>query len=401
MFDPTSVRLRGPLADHRNGFWATLLGDGYSPLTAANHLRLAADFSRWLYDHGFGLGDLSDEMVDAFLKSRRRRGYTCYRTRDGVQPLLDYLQGSGIEIRRTPAGTTALDKLLAAYAEHLARDRRLCGLTIAAYVKMAREFVTACFGSRDPQWGQLSAGVVTDFVMRETRRRSSTFVKHKLSNLRSFLRFLHVQGYSAVGLAGCVPAIAGWRLASVPPTLDPAQIDRLFHVFDDSSPTSRRNAAIVHLLLGLALRAGDVAGLKLEDIDWRAGEVAVRAKGKHLSRLPLPHDVGGALAGYLRCRPRARTRCVFLRSRAPYDALTSGGVVSIAKTALRAAGVAAGGAHLLRHTAATQMLRKGASLSEIAQVLRHRHVDTTAIYAKVDIASLQSVTRPWPDEAVQ
>lgn len=397
MLDPTSVRFRGPLTDHVNGFWSALLGDGYSRLTARNHLRLAADFSRWLDDHRFRLGDLSDEMVDAFLKSRRRRGYTCYCTRDGVQPLLAYLQGSGIEIRRKPVVRTALDELLAAYAEHLARDRRLCGSTIAAYVKTAREFAIACFGTRDPQWGQLSAAVVTDFVMRETRRCSTVFVKHKLSDLRSFLRFLHVQGYSAVGLAGCVPAIAGWRLASVPPALDPGQIDRLLHVHDDRSPTARRNAAIVRLLLSLALRAGDVAGLKLEDIDWRSGEVAVCGKGKHLSRLPLPHEVGRALAGYLRCRPRARTRRVFLRSRAPYDALTSGGVVCIARTALKAAGVTAGGAHLLRHTAATQMLRKGASLSEIAHVLRHRHLDTTAIYAKVDLASLQSVARPWPE----
>lgn len=397
MFDPTSVQFRGPLADHVNGFWSALLGDGYSPLTAGNHLRLAADFSRWLEDHRLGLGDLSDELVDAFLKSRRRRGYTCYCTRDGVQPLLAYLQGGGIEIRHEPVVTTALDELLATYAEQLARDRRLCGSTIAAYVKTAREFATGCFGTRDPQWGQLSAAVVTDFVMRETRRRSTVFVKHKLSDLRSFLRFLHVQGYSAVGLAGCVPAIAGWRLASVPPALDPGQIDRLLHVHDDRLPTARRNAAIVRLLLGLALRAGDVAGLKLEDIDWRAGEVAVCGKGKYLSRLPLPHDVGRALAGYLRCRPRARTRRVFLRSRAPYDALTSGGVASIARTALKAAGVTAGGAHLLRHTAATQMLRKGASLSEIAHVLRHRHVDTTAIYAKVDLASLLSVARPWPE----
>jgi site-specific recombinase XerD len=401
MFDPTSVRLRGPLADHGSGFWSALLDDGYSPLTARNHLRLAADFSRWLYDHRLGLDDLSDEMVDAFLKSRRRRGYTSYCTRHGVQPLLAYLQGSGIGIRRKPVVTTALDELLADYAEHLARDRRLCGATVAAYVKTAREFASACFGTRDPQWGQLSAAVVTDFVMRETRRRSAAFVKHKLSNLRSFLRFLHVQGYSAVGLAGCVPAIAGWRLASVPPALDPGQIDRLLHVYDDRPRTGHRNAAIVRLMLGLALRAGDVAGLKLGDIDWRAGEIAVCGKGRRLSRLPLPHDVGRALAGYLRCRPRARTRRVFLRSRAPYDALTSAGVVSIAKTALRTAGVSAGGAHLLRHTAATQMLRKGASLSEIAHVLRHRHVDTTAIYAKVDLASLQSVARPWPDEAVQ
>ena len=401
MFDPTSVRLQGPLVDHGKGFWSALLDDGYSPLTAGNHLRLAADFSRWLYDHRLGLDDLSDEMVEVFLKSRKRRGYTGYCTRQGMQPLLAYLQSAGIGVRHKPVVTTALDELLAAYAEQLAHDRRLCGATVAAYVKTAREFATACFGSRDPQWGQLSAEVVTDFVMRETRRRSSTFVKHKLPNLRSFLRFLHMQGYSAVGLAGCVPAIAGWRLASVPPALDPGQIDRLLHVFDDHSPTARRNAAIVQLLLGLALRAGDVAGLKFEDIDWRASEIVVCGKGKHSSRLPLPHDVGRALAGYLRCRPRARTRCVFLRSRAPYDALTSAGVVSIAKTALRAASVTAGGAHLLRHTAATQMLRNGASLSEIAHVLRHRHLDTTAIYAKVDLVSLQSVARPWPDEAVQ
>lgn len=398
MLDPTSVRFRGPLADHVKGFWSALLGDGYLPSTAKSHLRLAADLSRWLDDHRLSLSDLSDELVDAFLKSRRRRRYRFYRTRKGLQPLLAYLQDRGIQIRRKPVVTTALDELVAAYAEHLTRDRRLCGSAVAAYVKTAREFATGCFGTCDPQWGQLSAAMVTDFVMRATRRRGTVFVKHKLPELRSFLRFLHVQGYSAAGLAGCVPAIAGWRLSSVPPALDSGQVDRLLlHVHDDRSPTARRNAALIRLLLGLALRAGDVAGLKLEDIDWRAGEVAVCGKGKHVSRLPLPHDVGRALASYLRCRPRARTRRVFLRSRAPYDALTSGGVVCVARTALKAAGVTAGGAHLLRHTAATQMLRKGASLPEIAHVLRHRHIDSTAIYAKVDLASLQSVARPWPE----
>jgi integrase/recombinase XerD len=397
MFDRTSVRFRGPLADRVRGFWSALLSDGYLPSTVGNHLRLAADFSRWLDDQRLSLGDLSDEMLDAFLKSRRRRGYRYYRTRTGLQPLLAYLQDSGIEIRREPVVTTALEELLAAYAQHLACDRRLSRSATAAYIKTAREFATACFGTRDPQWDRLSAAVVTDFAMAETRRRSTVYAKHKLSELRSFLRFLHVQGYSVVGLAGCVPAVAGWRLSSVPPALDPEQVDRLLHVHDGESPTACRNAAIVRLLLGLALRAGDVAGLKLEDVDWRAGEVTVCGKGKHFSRLPLPHDVGRALAGYLRCRPRARTRRVFLRSRAPYDALTSGGVVCVATAALKAAGVTAGGAHLLRHTAATQMLRKGASLSEIAHVLRHRHLDTTALYAKVDLASLQTVARPWPE----
>ena len=280
----------------------------------------------------------------------------------------------------------------------LARDRRLCRSTIAAYVKSGRAFTTGCFGT-SLQWDRLTAAVVTDFVMREARR-STVYIKHKLSNLRSFLRFLQVRGHIPVGLVGCVPAIAGWRLASVPPALDQDQIDRLLHVHGDHTAKARRDAAIVRLLLGLALRAGDVAALTLDDVEWRAGEIAVCGKGKHVSRLPLPHDVGHALAAYLRGRPRVGTRRVFVRSRAPHRALTAGGVVSIARVALKRAGITAGGAHLLRHTAATQMLRKGASLSEIAHVLRHRHVDTTAIYAKVDLASLQSVARPWP-EAVQ
>jgi integrase/recombinase XerD len=397
MFDPASVRFRGPLTDHVDGLWSALLQTGYSPLTAGNHLRLAADFSRWLHERQVGLGDLSDEDIDAFLKSRRRRAYTCYRTRRGLQPLLAYLQRSGTEVRCRPAITTALDSLLAGYAEYLAQDRRLCRTVVTAYVKTARRFATDCFGRCDPQWGKITAAVVSGFVMQEARQHSTGYAKHTLSELRSFLRFLHVQGYIPVGLVGCVPAIAGWRLASVPSALDAGQIDRLLHVHDDRSPTARRNGAIVRLLLGLALRASDVARLKLDDIDWRAGEIIVCGKGKHVSRLPLPHDVGRVLAAYLRGRRRVNTRHVFVRSRAPFEALTTAGVLAVAKTALKAAGVTVGGAHLLRHTAATQMLRRGASLSEIAHVLRHRHVDTTAIYAKVDLASLHGVARPWPE----
>lgn len=397
MFDPATVRFRGPLTTHVIGFWPTLLRDGYSPLTARNHLRLAADFSRWLEDHRVDVGDLSDARVEAFLRSRRLRGYTCYRTMNGLQPLLAYLDSSGIRVRPKPIVTTPLGELLSTYSEYLARDRRLCRSTITAYVKTGRAFTTGCFGASDPQWDRLTAAVVTDLVMREARRRSTVYIKHTVSELRSFLRFLHVRGYIPVGLVGCLPAIAGWRLASVPPALDQDQIDRLLHVHGDRTPKARRDAAIVRLLLGLALRAGDVAALTLDDVDWRAGEVVVCGKGKHVSRLPLPHDVGRALAAYLRCRPCVGTRRVFVRSRAPYRALTACGVVSIARVALKRAGIAAGGAHLLRHTAAAQMLRKGASLPEIAHVLRHRHLDTTAIYAKVDLASLQSVARAWPE----
>jgi integrase/recombinase XerD len=400
MFDPASVRFRGALAAHVSGVWSALLGEGYSPLTAGNHLRLAADFSRWLEGQRLEIGDLTDNDIDVFLRSRRHRGYTSYRTRLGLRPLLDYLHSCGTQIRPKPVVRTALDELLITYGEYLTRDRRLCQLTIARYVTTAREFATDCFGTRDPRWDQLNAMKVIGFVMREARRRSTAYIKHKLSNLRSFLRFLHVQGQIPVGLVGSVPAVAGWRLASVPPVLEPAQIERLLGLFKDRSPKARRNAAIVRLLFGLALRASDVAALELEDVDWRTGEITVCGKGKHVSRLPLPDHIGRALAAYLRCRPAVLTRRVFLRSRAPYHALTAAAVVSIARKALRAAGVTVGGAHLLRHTAATHMLRKGASLSEIAQVLRHRHLDTTAIYAKVALASLESLARPWP-EALQ
>jgi site-specific recombinase XerD len=167
---------------------------------------------------------------------------------------------------------------------------------------------------------------------------------------------------------------------------------------DHRSAGRRRDAVIVRLMVRLGLRAGDVAALELDDLDWRAGEIVVRGKGKRESRLPLPHDVGSELAAYLRRgRPRAVTRKVFLRSHAPCRGLTPGGVVTAVGHALRRAGIAQGGAHVLRHTAATEMLRHGASLPEIAQVLRHRHVDTTAIYAKVDFAALGTLAQPWPE----
>lgn len=400
MVDPASIRITGPLAAHVSGFWSALGREGYSPLTALNHLRLAAHLSRWLEAHRLSLEGLREELLESFLRHRRRRGYTCYRTWGGIRALLRYLRDSGVAIRPAPVVRTSLDVLLTTYADYLGRERRLCRMTIAAYVTTAREFARRCFGAGEPQWDQLTAAAVTGFVVRESRRPTAARIRHKLPKLRSFLRFLHVQGHIPVGLADCVPAVAGWRLAWVPPALEPAQIERLLDVITDRSPTGRRNAAIVRLLLGLALRAGDVAELALDDIDWRAGEVTVCGKGKHVSRLPLPRAVGRTLAAYLRCRPAVRTRRVFVRSRAPYEALSAGGVVAIARKALQAAGVTAGGAHLLRHTAATQMLRKGASLSEIAHVLRHRHLDTTAIYAKVDLASLQAVARPWPEAAL-
>jgi integrase/recombinase XerD len=397
MVDMRSVRFTGPLTDHVDGFWSALLGKRYSPLTALNHLRVAADFSRWLEGRRFQLERLRDGDVDAYIRSRKRRHYTGFRTRNSLQALLAYLSEHGISIRPAPVERTALDDVLSRYADYLVRVRRLRPTTLGQYVVTARDFTADCLDAVDPQWDGLTGAGVTDFVMRECQRRGRAYIKGRLSQWRSFLRFLHLQGLTAVSLAGGIPAVAGWRLASIPPALEEPQIRRLLGVFVGDSPKALRGAAIVRLLLGLGLRAGDVAGLEIEHIDWRAGEITVCGKGRHVSRLPLPYDVGKVLAAYLRCRPVVSTRRIFIRSRAPFAALTSSGVIAIARTALQAAGVTAGGSHLLRHTAATQMLRKGASLAEIAHVLRHRHVNTTAIYAKVDLRSLQLVARPWPE----
>jgi len=398
MFDPGSVRFSGPLRPHVDGFWAELQRQGYAPLSGRNLLLVAAHFSRWLDDRRLELGDLAEECVVSFLAHRRRQGYTQFLSPRALGPLLGYLRGVGVVVRPATVVETAIDRLLREYADYLTRERCLSASTIRGYTDFAREFARIRFATKSPGWDQLTPSDIADFVTRESRRWSIGCCKLKVTGLRSLLRFLHVRGDISRNLADCVPAVAGWRLAWLPRALEPDQVERLFHSTDQRSTVGLRDAAIVRLLVRLGLRAGEAAALTLDDLDWRAGELVVHGKGARQSRLPLPHDVGKQLAAYLqRSRPSAFTRKVFLRSRAPYRGLGPGGVIHAVRRSLRREGITGVGAHVLRHTAATQMLRKGASLSEIAQVLRHRHVDTTAIYAKVDHAALRTLAQPWPE----
>ena len=399
MFDPGSVRFRGPLKPYVEGYWSELRRLGYAPFSGANLLRLAAHVSRWLEDSSLGPGDLTDGRVAEFAADRRRQGYTGFRTARSVHPLLEYLRGLGVvpPPARPIVVEKPVDRLLHEYAEYLVRERGLVATTVRGYTEFAKRFVEAqpCL-----DWARLRAEHVTSFVLRDSRQATVATCKGTVTGLRSLLRFLQARGEIEHDLAACVPAVAGWRLAWVPKSLEPDQVVRLFRSPDPGSALGRRDAAIIRLLVRLGLRAGEVAALCLDDIDWRAGEVVVRGKGRRESRLPLPRDIGRALAAYLRGgRPHSSSRHVFLGVRAPFRALPTGGVIAVAARALRRAGVAAGGAHLLRHTAATQMLRHGASLDEIGHVLRHRHIDTTAIYAKVDHAALRILAQPWPGGA--
>jgi len=235
-------------------------------------------------------------------------------------------------------------------------------------------------------------------VVRQGRRLSPKSAQRMTSALRSFLRFLAVEGVAAASLAGAVPSVANWRLAGLPRALGPVEVAALLASCDRSTGNGLRDYAVLSVLARLGLRAGEVAGMRLEDLDWLRGEIVVRGKGGRGDRLPLPVDVGAAVAGYLSAgRPAgAGDRCVFVRVKAPHRGLTSTGVTQIVAAAGHRAGVGTVYAHRLRHSAATGMVRAGAPLAEIGQVLRHRRALTTAIYAKVDCEALRGLARPWP-----
>jgi integrase/recombinase XerD len=397
MFHPASVRIRGPLQAYAEGFWADLQGQGYAAAQTKNLLLLTAHVGRWLEAEKLALRDLTEERAATFVQHRREQGYASLRSRLALEPLLRYLRGKGVvdaarpQVDNSPAGAFVQD-----YRGYLRAERGLEDSTIKAHCTFAKQFVA----SECPllAWDCLTGREILTYVRRRSRDMSSiNTCKLMLSQLRSLLRFLHIRRSIPHDLASAVPAIAGWRLSGLPKALGAGQVRELLRSFDHS-PVGLRDAAVVRLLLRLGLRAAEVAALDLDDVDWRLGQIIVRGKGHHESRLPLPEDVGRAVAAYLRRgRHRASTRGLFLRTRAPHTRISMGVVCHLATTALRRAGIAAGGSHLLRRTAATELLRAGASLPEIAHVLRHRHIDTTAIYAKVDIRSLAALARPWPE----
>jgi integrase/recombinase XerD len=389
------VRVSGPLAEYAAGFAAYLAGAGYRPLSAANQVRLLAHLSRWLEDRGLAPGELTGQRVREFLAARRAAGYTCRLSERGLAPLLDCLRGLGVvpEPGR-PVPAAAVDVLLDRYRSYLAVERGLAASTVRYYLDEARGFLSG----RECGLGALSAAEVSGFVAAECRRRSTGAAKILVTALRSLLRFLVLEGLVMPGLQDTVPAVAGWRGGGLPKALPDGQVAALLAACDRGTATGRRDFAVLTLLARLGLRACEAAALELDDIDWRAGTVTVRGKGRRDERLPLPPDAGEALAGYLRGgRPAgSSSRRVFLASRAPGGGLSADAVKAIVRYACRRAGISPAGAHRLRHSAATGMLRAGAPLAEIGQVLRHRSVSTTAIYAKVDHGALARLAMPWP-----
>lgn len=380
------VRITGPLISHVEGFAAELTAHGYTDLSLANQLRLMADLSRWLHAAEMLVEEIDCDIVARFL-AKRRHTHTQFITERALAPLLRYLELAGVVSVVAP-DRRSHGELLREYERYLVEERAVLPARRDLCLAVAAEFID---GKRA---GSIKAKDVTQFVDARAGRPGLSGV---LSALRSVLRFLFVTSKTALNLIYAVPAAPRWRLTSLPKFLETSEFDAALATCDRRTVVGCRDYAVLVLLGRLGLRACEVAALQLDDVDWLTGELTIRGKGRSLSRLPLPVDVGEALAAYLRRATRSKTtRVAFVRCRAPYDSVKSGAIIAIAQKALRAAGIPSGGAHRLRHTAATQMLRRGASLTEIAQVLRHRHVDTTAIYAKVDRDSLRSIAGAWP-----
>ena len=397
----SGVRVNGPLSPHMLGFRRELERLGYKPNPVCDQLRLMAHASRWLDEHGLGADEFTPARVEEFLAHRRAEAYTLWLSTKAMVPMLDYLRGLGAVPPPTRASAaTEAEQLQEHFRAYLVQERGLATGTVAGYLHVARLFLAARAVDGALHLDQLSAREVSEFVLAECASRSVGSAKHIVCGLRSLLRYLHVAGHTDAALDSAVPAAAGWRLAGLPVTFGPAEVARLLGSCDRRSSFGRRDYAVLVVLSRLGLRAGEVAALELADIDWRVGEVVVRGKGRRAERLPLPADVGEALAGWLRRgRPRCEATAVFTRVRAPHRRLTSRGVSNIVRAACVRAGLPAVHAHRLRHTAATEMLRAGASLPEVGQVLRHASVLSTAIYAKVDRDRLRTLALPWPGAA--
>jgi site-specific recombinase XerD len=390
----------GPLAPYAAGFESWLGSRAYSRSAAADRLYQFDQLSRWLEREGRGVGELTGEQAERFAAPRRAAGLVTWASSQSVALPLAYLRELGAAPPPAPAiAQGPLEELLEEYRRYLLVERRLSEHAVLdAYGPAARLFLAGREGPDGLGLGRLCAADVSSFLARECPRHSVSGARDLACALRSLLRYLHLAGLIEAPLMWAVPSVADLRDRTLPRGLEPAAVAKLLASCDRRRLVGRRDFAILLLLSRLGLRAGEVAAMQLDDVDWRGGELLVRGKGSRQDALPLAVDVGEAIVGYLRRRPRCECRALFLRVTAPREGLNRCTIGWVVRSACDRAGLPRVGAHRLRHTAATEMLRAGASLAQIGQVLRHREQKTTAIYAKVDRKALRALARPWPSQ---
>ena len=391
----------GPLGLYMDAFAKHLYESGYARETARTLIRTAGKLNNWLEQEQLGIRDLNKKSIDDFLRYQNRYCHVEYfylgtfLTFLGMRQIIPSQKFGERIIVSEP-----IKQIELAYVQYLEQD---CGLkkeSIAGYVRFSRKFLQDKYGDSQINFKKLSSDDITKFVIDHAYDNGAKVAKHMTSALRSFLRFLKVRGEISKNLAACVPSVAHWHKAELPKYMEPEDVEKLLGTCNRETAKGRRDYAILLLLARLGLRAGEITSMELEDIYWEAGEIKISGKGPKENRMPLPKDVGEALAAYLENgRPKCKSRKVFICMQAPFRGFSnSSGIGTIVQNALLQEGFdpRGKGPHMLRHSLATNMLRRGITLDEIGSILRHNSMRTTEIYAKVDLASLRELAPPWP-----
>ena len=394
----------GPHGQPVERFAARLVEDGLVRHGTWRCLNVVGGLLSWMEGRRWALAALDERMFERYLRHRAGRQTIQPGDRAALKRWLSVLREEGVIAPAALPALTPHDRIFKEFDAYLRTERGLAPKSIIRHLPVIRRFLHEVCPAGDDDLGKISQEDVILYIERHAQDWSPRTGKAMCSSLRTFLRYLHHRGLNPRALAGCVPSIRQWKLATLPTYLSAAQVQKALDGCDRTTAIGRRDYAILMMLAKLGLRADEVATLTLDDIDWRASEMLVRAKGRQRARMPIPPDVGAAVVAYLRNgRPTSSCRRLFVRTLAPHVGFASGcAITMIAKTALDRVGIegcAHRGAHIFRHSLATELLRSGATLSEIGQLLRHESHDTTRIYAKVDIEALRTLSLPWPGGA--
>ena len=399
----------GPLGRWVDDFVDVLAGREYATSTIRRHVRAAAIFSDWLDQQDVVATDIDETLVGRFVSGLSRRPSSTRPSgrqsavAGGVRLLAAHLWAREVAARRRPvAARCDTDQWLERFNDHLVHVHGLVVGTRRRYRRYAAALLAECAGTPTPDWSRLTVPTIAAFVQTRASRLRPSACRTPVTATRAFLRFLATSGVVPAGIEGAVPTLREWKHASLPRALAAEDVQRVLAAVDGTRPAGPRDRAILLLLTRLGLRAGEVAALTVNDIDWHDGSVRVAGKGGRERRLPLPADVGAALVAALRSRPPTSPPAViFVTAQPPYRQLVGPSVSAIAKRALQRAGVTVGrlGAHVFRHTFASQMVRRDVPMKTVSDLLGHARLETTAIYAKLDRETLATVALPWPGGA--
>lgn len=389
-------RIVGPLSGYVSEVKRSLLARGYTRFSTNNRLGWTAQFSRWMFRYKISTRTLSETQLAKFVHLRRRVAPNF--SRGSLESIIQCLVELGAisQPKSLPrAAPDQIDQVLKEFEKYLREERAI--KSGPQYLTVIRRFLVHRFGSQKPRIKAIIAKDLTKFVLLESRRYNKS-AKYSVTALRSYFKFLYISGAIQQDLSGAIPAIAGWRQQGIPKGITSQELSRLLQTPNRRTCLGRRDFAILLLLARLGLRRKEVTSIELDDIDWKKGEIKIRGKGEKHEKLPLPTDIGEALAAHLKKRSQRHSdsRSVFFSLRIPFAPLQPSAITAVVSQTAKKAGLSPMGAHCLRHTLATETLRQGGSLDEIAQVLRHSSHDTTAIYAKVDLLALNAVIQAWP-----